>query len=164
MTARASYVPLGSDLVAGAVAAVRDARAYEASTLLRAAAATGALNEVQGLGGYHRKLILDLAFSHAWQDADQRRLLAAISTLAAGIGAIPAITVTVPCGTSAYTVTISANCLECGGPRGQIHHRPESAADAGPILHPWSNPCRHQDTDAGVMAEAGYLPWPETVR
>lgn len=57
-------------------------------------------------------------------------------------------------GVRVVTVEISARCLVCGGPRGQLH--PDSfVRDC--VRHErdaWSNPCGHEDTYAGVLLEA----------
>ena len=52
------------------------------------------------------------------------------------------------------TVTISAVCPRCGGPRGEV--RGLNTCDDGEYyyVNVWDNPCGHVDSYAAILAEA----------
>jgi hypothetical protein len=59
-------------------------------------------------------------------------------------------------GVGVLTVTISAHCPRCGGPRGVDTIRPHRFVHDGDhlVVDQWRNPCQHTDIYAAVVAEA----------
>lgn len=55
------------------------------------------------------------------------------------------------------TVTISANCPECGARRGEPQGRNSCDDGAHYWVQTWDNPCGHLDTYAAVITEAAQL-------
>lgn len=57
-------------------------------------------------------------------------------------------------GVKVVTVEISARCLVCGGPRGEVRPDPFIRDGVRRERDAWSNPCGHEDTYGSVLLEA----------
>ncbi|MFJ3545391.1 hypothetical protein ACIPQH_24885 [Streptomyces rubiginosohelvolus] len=64
------------------------------------------------------------------------------------------------------TVTVSARCARCGGPRGWDTLRPDRFQEDGEwfTVDRWANPCGHQDEYAAVLQESRLRPPPAPPR
>lgn len=161
-------------LVLQALDAARGFRATDALTLIDEASKEGGLDSIFNeprLGGFHRRAI-GMAARDASDWPGRTQLVAAITSLAANSGAIPAITVRVGNrgygrgyqGVTVCTVVISATCPRCNGPRGERRTGRIIEDGAYYYVDNWDNPCRHRDMHADVLVEAGFHPWPGAAR
>lgn len=157
-------------LVVRALEAARRNDVAEALKLLVQADGTGVLDsalEPPALGTFHRQALTLATRNQPVVLLSQDHLVAAITSLAANIGAIPAMTVKVGDrgytrsyeGVRVRTVVISAVCPQCGGPRGE--KLPGRIIEDGEYywVHNWDNPCGHADMYDAVLREAGRHPW-----
>jgi len=165
------------ELVLRALEAAREDRQPEAFALLEEAAANGGLDDafLKGprVGGFHRQ-VLGWAAPNLYNRGGQSsgHFTAATTSLAAKLGAIPAMTVRVGDrgysrsyeGVSVRTVAISAACPNCGGPRGE--KRSGRIIEDGEYywVDDWDNQCGHEDMYASVLVEAGWHPWPKAAK